>query len=52
VSLHDWFGRQAAGSADEPLDHGYFVSRHSVCGVPMIKLPGLRWKILAAAGLG
>ena len=45
MSLHSWFGRH---DADHKLSHweaGHFVSRCTQCGCPMIKLPGLPWRV-------
>ncbi|MEA2999121.1 MAG: hypothetical protein QOG84_554 [Sphingomonadales bacterium] len=49
MSLHDWLGRHVADLRTSHWDRGHFVSRCTVCSAPMIKLPGLPWKILGAA---
>ena len=49
MSLHDWFGRHVADLRTSHWDRGHFVSHCTMCGAAMIKLPGLPWKILAAA---
>ena len=45
MSLHDWLGRHVADLKVSHWDRGYFVSRCSLCGREMIKLPGLRWRL-------
>jgi hypothetical protein len=45
MSLHDWFGRHVADLKTSHWDRGRFVSRCTLCGAAMIKLPGLPWKI-------
>jgi len=47
--LHDWFGRHAADLADGHWDRGRYVSRCTVCGRAMIKLPGLPWQLRGLA---
>jgi hypothetical protein len=45
MSLHRWFGRHAADLKHSRWDGGLFVSRCTECGLEMIKLPGLEWKL-------
>jgi hypothetical protein len=49
VSLHNWLGRHVADLETSHWDRGHFVSNCSLCGQPMIKLPGLPWQLRAAA---
>jgi hypothetical protein len=50
MSLHSWFGRHVPDLQTSHWDSGHFVSRCTVCGKPMIKLPGLPWQPRANAG--
>jgi hypothetical protein len=45
MSLHDWLGTHVADVRDSHWEGGYFVTRCTVCGKPMVKLPGLPWKL-------
>jgi hypothetical protein len=45
MSLHSLFGRHLPDHAVSRWDHGYFVTRCTVCQAMMIKLPGLAWKV-------
>lgn len=45
MSLHDWLGRHAADLAFSHWEAGYFVTRCTLCGRPMVKLPGLPWRL-------
>jgi hypothetical protein len=45
MSLHDWFGNHAADLKISHWDSGHFVSRCTLCGREMIKLPGLPWRL-------
>ncbi|HYN47032.1 MAG TPA: hypothetical protein VES64_10105 [Allosphingosinicella sp.] len=45
MSLHDWFGRHVADLKFSHWDGGYFVTRCTLCGRSMVKLPGLPWKL-------
>ena len=45
MSLHDWFGRHVPDPDANHWDSGYFVSRCTVCGREMIRLPGLPWRM-------
>jgi hypothetical protein len=49
VSLHDWLGRHVVDHQASHWERGSFVSRCTVCGRSMIKLPGLTWQLGAAA---
>ncbi|HYJ83654.1 MAG TPA: hypothetical protein VEW26_12540 [Allosphingosinicella sp.] len=50
MSLHTLFGRHVADTKASHWDKGSFVSRCTVCDAAMVKLPGLDWRLLAAAG--
>ena len=45
MSLHTLFGRHDANLKTSHWDSGYFVSSCKQCGEPMIKLPGLPWRV-------
>jgi hypothetical protein len=45
MSLHSWFGRHQADTKTSHWQAGHFVSRCTVCGCEMIKLPGLAWQL-------
>ena len=45
MSLHTWFGRHTADLKTSHWDGGYFVSRCTLCAQPMVKLPGLPWRL-------
>ncbi len=45
MSLHDWFGRHVADHAYSHWEDGHFVTRCTLCGRAMIKLPGLGWRL-------
>lgn len=45
--FHKLFGAHVADVAYNHWDRGYFVSRCSVCGCEMEKLPGLPWQARA-----
>jgi hypothetical protein len=45
VSLHSWLGTHVADLKTSHWDGGYFVSRCTVCGCAMVKLPGLPWRL-------
>ena len=45
MSLHDWLGTHSADLKGSHWEGGYFVTRCSVCGKTMVKLPGLPWKL-------
>lgn len=49
MSLHDWLGRHVADLKWSHWDRGSFVSRCTLCGQAMIKLPGLDWQLQRAA---
>jgi hypothetical protein len=49
VSLHGWLGRHVADHKGSHWERGSFVSRCTVCGRSMIKLPGLSWQLRTAA---
>lgn len=48
MSLHEWLGRHVADHGFSHWERGYFVSRCTVCGKAMKKLPGLPWQLGAA----
>jgi hypothetical protein len=48
MSLHSLFGRHVADLKASRWDQGRFVSSCTVCGQPMIKLPGLAWQLRGA----
>ena len=50
MSLHDWLGLHLPDHQASHWDRGSFVSRCTVCGRAMIKLPGLTWKLRMAEG--
>ena len=50
MSLHDWLGRHVADHAASHWDAGHFVTRCTMCGREMIKLPGLPWRLRPAGG--
>jgi hypothetical protein len=50
VSLHGWLGRHVADLKTSHWERGSFVSRCTVCDLPMIKLPGLAWRLRSAEG--
>lgn len=43
--FHDWFGSHVADTRTSHWERGQFVSRCTRCGRPMIKLPGIAWKL-------
>ena len=45
MSLHSLFGRHLPDHAVSRWDHGYFVTRCTICDAIMVKLPGLAWKV-------
>ncbi len=45
MSLHHWLGRHVADLKFSHWDGGYFVTRCTLCGRSMVKLPGLPWKL-------
>ena len=45
MSLHTLFGTHVADHVHSHWDSGYFVSRCTLCGLPMVKLPGLPWRV-------
>jgi hypothetical protein len=45
LSLHSWFGSHVANLKTSHWDGGHFVSECTACGVAMIKLPGLPWRL-------
>lgn len=49
MSLHAWLGRHIADAKHSHWDQGHFVSRCTLCGVAMIKLPGLPWRLRPTA---
>ncbi|HEX9965865.1 MAG TPA: hypothetical protein VGB04_12895 [Allosphingosinicella sp.] len=50
MSLHSLFGRHSADLRASHWEKGSFVSRCTICALPMIKLPGLAWQLRAAVG--
>ena len=49
MSLHDWLGRHVADHQASHWDSGHFVTRCTLCGREMIKLPGLPWRLRPSA---
>jgi hypothetical protein len=47
MSLHDWLGTHAPDLKDSHWEGGQFVTRCTVCGKTMVKLPGLPWRLRA-----
>jgi hypothetical protein len=47
MSLHDWLGTHAPDLKNSHWEGGHFVTRCTVCGKTMVKLPGLSWKLKA-----
>jgi len=47
MSLHDWLGTHAPDLKHSHWEGGHFVTRCTVCGKTMVKLPGLSWKLKA-----
>jgi hypothetical protein len=47
MSLHDWLGTHAPDLKGSHWECGHFVTRCTVCGKTMVKLPGLSWKLKA-----
>jgi len=45
VSLHSLFGTHVADVKFSHWEGGYFVTRCTTCGKPMVKLPGLPWRL-------
>jgi hypothetical protein len=45
MSLHDWLGTHVADVKVSHWQDGRFVTRCAVCGRPMVKLPGLPWRL-------
>ena len=50
MTLHDWFGRHVAHHESSHWEGGYFVTRCTQCGRPMVKLPGLPWRLRTDQG--
>ena len=50
MSLHSWFGTHVADLKTSHWDRGYFVSRCTLCGEDMVKLPGLSWRLREKSG--
>ena len=47
--LHNLFGRHIADHDHNRWDGGYIVSKCSICGQALIKLPGLPWRLKPAS---
>ncbi|HYD13017.1 MAG TPA: hypothetical protein VEC11_09230 [Allosphingosinicella sp.] len=47
MSLHDWLGTHAPDLRGSHWEGGRFVTRCTICGKAMVKLPGLSWKLKA-----
>jgi hypothetical protein len=45
MSLHSLFGTHVADLKFSHWEGGYFVTRCTLCGVAMVKLPGLPWRL-------
>jgi hypothetical protein len=50
MTLHSLLGRHVADTTTSHWEKGSFVSRCTVCDLPMIKLPGLAWRLRPAVG--
>ena len=48
MSLHDRFDWHDPDHQHSHWENGHFVSTCTVCGRPMIKLPGLPWRVREA----
>ena len=49
MSLHSWFGRHEPDPQSQRWEAGHFVTQCIQCRIAMVKLPGLPWKLRAAA---
>jgi len=45
MSLHSLFGRHVADTRNSRWEQGSFVSRCTLCALPMVKPPGLDWQL-------
>ena len=45
MSLHNLLGWHVADLKTSHWENGYFVSRCTICGQPMVKLPGEAWQL-------
>ena len=43
MSFHSWLGKHLPDLKASRWDRGHFVSACTVCGLEMVKLPGLDW---------
>lgn len=50
MSLHSLLGRHSADLKSSHWEQGRFVSRCTVCDLPMVKPPGLGWQLRPEAG--
>jgi len=48
VSFHDWFGTHVANLNTSHWELGHFVTTCLKCERPMVKLPGLPWRVQEA----
>jgi len=44
MSLHSWFGSHVPNHVTSHWDRGQFVTSCTICGIAMVKIPGLPWK--------
>jgi hypothetical protein len=49
MSLHNLLGWHSADLKASHWDCGYFVSRCTICGQEMVKLPGKDWQLRRSA---
>ena len=49
MSLHSWLGRHVADTRVSRWEGGQFVTRCTECALPMVKLPGMSWRLMKAA---
>jgi hypothetical protein len=45
MTLHNLFGKHLPDHVASRWDCGHFVTRCTVCGKAMIKLPGMTWQL-------
>ena len=49
MSLHSWLGRHVPDTKVSHWEGGQFVTRCTLCPALMVKLPGMPWRLKAAA---
>ena len=45
MTLHNLLGLHVADTKTSHWDNGHFVTSCTRCGRPMVKLPGLSWRL-------